>query len=47
MTRFDSALLLLSLLPGAVSHAGFWFFRMGCDAVPTQSKNVGDTQPGR
>lgn len=45
MTRFDSALLLLSLLPGAVSHAGFWFFRMGCDAVPTPSKNVMGNEP--
>ena len=46
MAGFNSALLLLSLMISrAVSHAGFWFFRMGCDAVPTPSKNVGDTQP--
>ena len=41
MMRFGSLLLLLSL-PGAVSHAGFWFFRMGCNSVPTPTKNVGD-----
>eukprot|EP00438_Fugacium_kawagutii_P017323 Skav218209 [mRNA] locus=scaffold2232:239111:243885:+ [translate_table: standard] len=36
---------LLSWLLGAEGHAGFWFYRLGCDSVPRPDKNVMGNEP--